>query len=154
MLGTQPQPFFRLLDELHQLIDDQHLLLAHQNIVVQHGHTPFGKYQNEMTGFAFLEHSEYYNYIKQADIIITHGGAGSIFDALAEHKKIIALPRLAIFHEHVDNHQQELTKKLFEEEYIISQQFLAESFNMYQTFDFKSYQSKVKEVITSIAEYI
>ena len=43
--------------------------------------------------------------IEKADLIITHGGVGSIVTALKMHKKVIAVPRLSGFYEHVNDHQ-------------------------------------------------
>jgi len=42
-------------------------------------------------------------------LVITHGGTGSIIGALNRGKKVIAVPRLSCFGEHVDDHQKEIT---------------------------------------------
>ncbi len=49
---------------------------------------------------------------KEARIIITHGGAGSIIFALQFRKPTIVVPRLKRYGEHINDHQLELTKKL------------------------------------------
>ena len=47
--------------------------------------------------------------ISQSDLVITHGGFGTIMDALAMQKKIIAVPRRADLGECLDN-QAELVR--------------------------------------------
>lgn len=47
----------------------------------------------------------------KADIVITHGGTGAIIGAVKKGKKVIAVPRLAKYGEHVDDHQLQLVKQ-------------------------------------------
>jgi UDP-N-acetylglucosamine transferase subunit ALG13 len=42
---------------------------------------------------------------KEADIIVSHAGMGTIISALQHSKPIIVMPRLAQFHEHRNDHQ-------------------------------------------------
>jgi beta-1,4-N-acetylglucosaminyltransferase len=44
--------------------------------------------------------------IQQSDIIITHGGAGTVFQLLEMNKKIIVVPNL----DRIDNHQLDLAE--------------------------------------------
>lgn len=44
----------------------------------------------------------------KAEIVITHGGTGAIIGAVKKGKKVIAVPRLARYGEHVDDHQLQL----------------------------------------------
>ena len=55
---------------------------------------------------------EMHNYVKQANIVITHGGPGSIFLPLQYKKIPIVVPRQKEYEEHVDNHQVLFTKRL------------------------------------------
>ena len=50
---------------------------------------------------------------KEADLIISHAGMGTIISALANGKPIIVMPRLAANHEHRNDHQL-ATAKSFE----------------------------------------
>ncbi len=50
--------------------------------------------------------------INEADIIITHGGAGCIADALEKNKQVIVVPRLKKYKEHNNDHQLELASVL------------------------------------------
>ena len=55
--------------------------------------------------FDFIPIEDFNNLIEQADLIITHGGVGSIINSIKTGKKVISVPRLAEFHEHINNHQ-------------------------------------------------
>ena len=46
--------------------------------------------------------------IEKSDIIITHGGTGVIINSIKKGKKVIAIPRLSKYKEHVDDHQIQL----------------------------------------------
>lgn len=48
---------------------------------------------------------EFTNYIDEADIIITHAGAGTVFELLEKQKKCIIVPN----YERIDKHQSDLT---------------------------------------------
>ncbi|MDI6654714.1 MAG: glycosyltransferase, partial [Candidatus Hydrothermarchaeota archaeon] len=56
---------------------------------------------------------------KEARIVISHGGAGSIIFALRSGKPVVVVPRLKKFDEHVNDHQLELAKQLEREGKII-----------------------------------
>jgi beta-1,4-N-acetylglucosaminyltransferase len=56
------------------------------------------------------------NEIRSADLVICHGGAGTLFNLLELNKKIIAVPNL----ERKDKHQTDLIDTLSEGNHIIS----------------------------------
>ena len=111
-LGTQKQSFERLLDEVENC-----RILDNEEIVAQVGYT---KYTSEkIKVIDFLEPEEFNRYIERSDFVITHGGVGSIFSAILKGKKVIAMPRLKKYNEHVDDHQIEICRKLATLDYII-----------------------------------
>lgn len=120
MVGTQKQDFsriFRLVENAEVLKDEM--------IVAQSGYT---KYDFKRTkAYEFMSHDELVNNIKKADIIICHGGVGTIFDSLYENKKILAVPRLAKYGEHINDHQIEICEALSSEGYI---EYLSENDNI------------------------
>ena len=100
MLGTQNNSFHRLLEEIDNLIDKK---IIDQKVIVQAGYT---KYQSKnMQIVDFMSKEELEKLQEQADLIITHGGVGSIVSSLKKEKKVIAIPRLHEYNEHVNNHQ-------------------------------------------------
>ena len=56
-----------------------------------------------------LDFSTIRSTLHQADIVVCHGGTGSLVTALEAGCKVIAIPRLFERGEHYDNHQKEIT---------------------------------------------
>lgn len=110
-LGTQDQKFYRLLDALeNSKVKDK--------IIVQAGGS--SDYQSKkMEIFRFIDYKEMEKYIDDADLIITHGGTGSIIMPLQKGKKVIACARLEKYGEHINDHQKELVSVFAEEGYIL-----------------------------------
>lgn len=69
--------------------------------------------------FDLISQETFSDYMQKADIIITHGGVGSIVTALNFEKKVIAAPRLAQFGEHVNDHQLQIIKCFEQKNYIL-----------------------------------
>lgn len=109
-LGTQHQEFTRLLDYIEKSkIKDE--------IIVQAGYTKYKSKKMKM--FDFIDYDKMAEYIRDADLIITHGGTGSITGPLKDGKRVIACARLAKYGEHVDNHQTEIVDVFADEGYIL-----------------------------------
>lgn len=109
-LGTQIEPFTRLLDYVeNSKINDE--------IIVQAGHTKYDS--KKMKIFDFIDYKKMEKLVDEADLIITHGGTGSILGPLRKGKKIIACARKAEYGEHVDNHQAELVSIFSSDGYIL-----------------------------------
>lgn len=112
-LGTQDKEFTRLLKELDRLIDKG---IIKEEVIVQAGYT---KYKSDnMTIFDYVSKDEMADYIEKANLIITHGGVGSIVDSIKNNKKVIAVPRLSKYNEHTNDHQLEVLKELSSNNYI------------------------------------
>ncbi len=109
-LGTQKQSFKRLLEKIeNSKVEDE--------IIVQAGYTEFNS--KKMKIIDFINYAEMEKLVDKADLIITHGGTGSILGPLKKNKKVIACARLAKYGEHVDNHQEELVSIFAKEGYIL-----------------------------------
>ena len=116
-LGTQDKNFVRLLEKIDQLINNG---LIKDKIIVQAG---FTKYNSEnMEIFDLIPQDEFNDLMDKADIIITHGGVGNIISALEKNKKVIAVPRLAKYGEHINDHQTQIIAKFNALGYIIGLQ--------------------------------
>jgi UDP-N-acetylglucosamine transferase subunit ALG13 len=57
-----------------------------------------------------LPFEEIQRLLKDADIVVCHGGTGSLITALREGCRVISMPRLFELGEHYDNHQAEITE--------------------------------------------
>ena len=55
----------------------------------------------------------------EATLIITHGGVGSIVSALKKNKKVIVVPRLKKYNEHIDDHQLEIVEEFKKRKHIL-----------------------------------
>ena len=114
LLGTQNNSFHRLLEEVEKNIDNGNIK---EQVIVQKGYTKFES--EKMTLYNQMPLDEINCLIDRADLIITHGGVGSIITAIEKNKKVIAIPRLKKYKEHVNDHQLDIIKSFDEKGYII-----------------------------------
>ena len=147
-LGTQKQQFSRLLDYIKKSkIKDE--------IIVQNGHTKYISKKMKMINFVNYENIE--KLIDKSDIIITHGGTGSIIEPLKKGKKIIACARLKKFNEHIDDHQEQLVNSFSEAGYILKldeKTKLDDIIKSIEKFTPKKYKSNTKKFIKKLEEEI
>ena len=101
-VGTHHQPFGRLLDGLGAL--------PGESLVVQHGCGPAPP--AVAYAVAFMPFDEMLRYFESCELVITHAGVGSIVAATRAGHVPIVVPRLKRFGEHVDDHQEQLTRAL------------------------------------------
>ena len=152
-LGTQDKKFYRLLEELDKLIDNGSIK---EKVVVQAGYS--ADYQtNNMEIFDLIPMDEFDKLIAECDILITHGGVGSIITGLKNNKKVIAAARLKKYGEHTNDHQLQIIENFAKEGYIIS----LDNFNdlekilkSIKKFKPKKYKSNTKKFIKLIEKRI
>ena len=114
-LGTNDKSFKRLLDAFEREIE---LGNIKDKVVVQAG---FTKYRSKkMKIIDLMSIDEFTKYVKECDLLVTHGGVGTILDGLKLGKKIIAFPRLSKYKEHVNDHQIEIINEYYKEGYILT----------------------------------
>lgn len=101
-MGTS-DPFERLLRAADRLPRDE-------GLVVQCGTSPFRL--SEARCFDFLPFEDILELMRDARVIVTHAGVGSIMAARAVGKRPIVVPRLRRFGEAVDDHQVGLGRRL------------------------------------------
>ena len=114
MLGTQNNSFHRLLEKIDELIEKG---IIKEEVIVQAGYTKYES--NKMKIIDFTSREELEKLEQKANFIITHGGVGSIITSLEKGKKVIAVPRLHKYGEHVNDHQKEIIEKFNKSGYII-----------------------------------
>lgn len=113
LLGTQNNNFKRLLLEISNCINNG---IIKDSVIVQAGYTAFKS--SNMKIFDFISKDKMDSLISSADLIITHGGVGSILQGIKSGKKIIAVPRLKEYGEHVNNHQVQIIENFNNNGYI------------------------------------
>ena len=114
-LGTQDKQFYRLLQAIDKQIENK---VIKDKVVVQAGISSDYK-SNNMEIFDLIPMNEFDKLIAECDILITHGGVGSIISGLKNNKKVIAAARLKEFHEHVNDHQLQIIDNFTKAGYII-----------------------------------
>lgn len=97
-------PFNRLVDTVAALKSEGAIT---QRVIVQTGiggHAPEGVEVSETLPFDQVQ-----AILRDARIVVCHGGTGSIITALRQGCHVIAMPRLSQLGEHYDDHQAEIT---------------------------------------------
>ena len=152
ILGTQDKKFTRLLIEIDRLIDKR---VIQDKVIVQAGYTSDYESSN-MKIFDLINKDEFDKIIKDTDLLITHGGVGAILTGLKYGKKIIAIPRLKKYKEHVNDHQIQIVENFNAEGYIIGSDIdnLEENILKINDFKPKKYQSNKKKMISLVKELI
>lgn len=152
-LGTQDYPFERLLKQI-----DKEILKGNikEKVIVQSGYT---KYKSKnMTIFDLITNEKLNDLMKEANLIITHGGVGSIINALKNKKVIIAAARLKKYHEVTNDHQKQIIKRLAEQGYILELKNFNKLGNLikeskkFKPRKFNSNTSKMTKLITDYIE--
>ncbi len=152
-LGTQDKSFERLLKQIDKLVAQK---IIKDKIIVQAGYT---KYESKnMEIFALIEPDKLEKLIKKCDVLITHGGVGSIMSGIFNHKKVIAIPRLAKYNEHTNDHQLEIIKSFADLGYIKGCTNLKDLGNIiadlksFKPQKFKSNNKQFKNIITDFID--
>lgn len=105
-LGSQKFQFNRLLKKIDQLIKSQ---IIKDEVFAQVGYSDYQPINYNYK--TFLDREEFQNFMKNSSLVITHGGTGAIITAVKAGKKVIAIPRLSQYGEHVDDHQLQLLEQ-------------------------------------------
>lgn len=151
-LGSQKFQFNRLLKAVDELVERGKIK---EEVFAQIGYSDYQpvnyKYKK------FLDRDEFASMEGKADIVITHGGTGAIIGAVKKGKKVIAVPRLAKYSEHVDDHQIQLIEQFKGQNLICGLDDateLEEGLKFVKEHEFDAYQSNTKTIIDSIERFI
>ena len=152
ILGTQDKQFPRILKAIDDLIEKGTIK---DRVVVQAGQTKYESNNMEILGL--LPEPEFNKLMDEADLIITHGGAGTILSAIKKGKRVIACARLAKYKEHHNDHQKQIIKEFSEEGYILE----LKDFNKLdvmieksKNFKPKKFTSNTKNMVKLLDNYI
>lgn len=151
-VGSQKFQFNRLLIEIDKLIENKSIT---EKVFAQIGVSEYIPKNYEYTDFTTQD--EFSKKIDEANLIITHGGTGVIVNALKKGKKVIAIPRLSKYGEHVDDHQIQLIKEFEEMNFIEPVYEIDELSNAIQEFKEKRYNiyvSNTDKIIENIEKFI
>ena len=151
-LGTQDKPFKRLLLAIQKEIDNGNIK---DEVVVQAGCTKFESKQMKI--FDLIPTDEFSKLVEKCDILITHGGVGSIITGLKNNKKVIGAARLKKFGEHTNDHQLQILENFDQEKYIIylkDLDKLNDALKKAKSFKPRKYPSNTHSMIDLLVDYI
>ncbi|MCK4951683.1 MAG: hypothetical protein KAS48_07680 [Gammaproteobacteria bacterium] len=109
-VGLHEQQFNRIVELVDNCSCDEKL--------IQYGYSTY-KPKNSRAQ-QFMDMQEIRDAMEKAEVIVTHGGTGSIINALSLGKKPIVAPRYKRYGEHVDDHQDEIVMELSRRGVILS----------------------------------
>ena len=112
-VGTQKFQMDRLIRTIDALAG-----CSKEQFFVQSGHSEYVPKYCEYS--PFLDRDTMNKKVDQCSLVICHAGVGSILLGLKKGKKVIVVPRLEKFGEHVDDHQVEIAKSFANAGYIKS----------------------------------
>lgn len=151
-VGSQKFQFNRLLKEIDNLIEKEKI---QEEVFAQIGVSDYKprnyKYKE------FITQDEFNCCIDKADIVITHAGTGVIINAIKRNKKVIGVPRLSKYGEHVDDHQIQLIREFTDMNFISAvydTSELEEIIEEIRTKKFNQYKSNTDVLINDINEFI
>lgn len=152
ILGSQKFQFNRLLRQVDKLIEKGSIT---SKVIAQIGYSDY--IPKNYSFKEFFDKDEFTEIVNKSDIIITHGGTGSIITSIKKGKKVIGIPRDVKYGEHVDNHQYEIIEqfsnlKLIYGIYKIED--LENALKEITNFEFKKYKSNTNKFIQTLDEYI
>ena len=151
-LGSQKFQFNRLLIEIDRLVEEGKIT---EEVFAQTGYSDYEPQNYEYKNF--LDRDDFANIMGKCDKVITHGGTGAIIGAVKQGKKVIAVPRLAKYGEHVDNHQLQIIEQFTEMNFVKGINEICELEKCLVDIDnleFNSYVSNTKNILKSIESFI
>lgn len=152
-LGTQDKKFYRLIKEVDRLIEQGKIK---EEVIVQAGSSSNYK-TDRMKVLDLLPMDEFQKALDDCDLLITHGGVGTILKGLNKNKKIIAVPRLKKFKEHVNDHQIQIVNNFSDEGYILKVENINTLYDVIEyskVFKPKKYKSNNKKFIENLSKEI
>lgn len=151
-LGSQKFQFNRLLKEIDRLIECGKIT---EKVFAQIG---YSDYEPKNYSYkSFLDRAEFVDIMGKCDKVITHGGTGAIIGAVKQGKKVIAVPRLAKYGEHVDDHQLQIIDQFKEMNLIAGLDYIENlqiEIDEIEKKSFKKYKSNTNQIIASIVDFI
>lgn len=151
-VGSQKFPFDRLLKQVDRIVENR---VITEKVIVQTGHSRYAPRFCRCR--AFYGREEFSALLERCDVLITHGGAGTMVEAAKRGKKTVAVPRLARYGEHVDDHQLELTRRFHRMNLVhacLDLDQLPEALRTVRAHSYDTYPSNTEAFIASLEDFI
>lgn len=151
MQGCNFTRLFKILDELCEegVIEGDEMIAqcGYDNYVSQYYKT-----------FDMIPDDQFKRLIEDADLVICHGGTGTVTSCLKKNKKVVLFPRLSQFNEHYDDHQLDICKNFRDAGYVMCAKTKEELKNCIKDLDtfqpklFRSQNSYINQLIINFIE--
>lgn len=149
-LGTQKFQMDRLIravDELAQKVSEE--------IFVQSGNSTYEP--QHCLSQNFVDAQEFQRMIEECSVLITHSGVGTIMRGIGAGKPVVVVPRLAKYHEHVDDHQVQIAEAFASKGCVLYCTDLAkleETVQVARTYSFSPYHAPKSNVEDIILDFL
>ncbi|MCD8110784.1 MAG: glycosyl transferase [Clostridiales bacterium] len=150
--GTQKFQMNRLLIEVDNLVGAG---IIDADVYAQSGNSTY-----KPTGYnyaPFLTKQKFDEKIDECELLITHGGVGTIVSGLKHNKAIIVVPRLKKYKEHVDDHQLQIADSFAKLGYILKceeMENLPAAIEKAKSYKFGTYKSDRGKMLKYLDRYI
>ncbi len=151
-VGSQKFQFDRLLKAVDDLIEKG---VIQDEVFAQTGASTYTPEHYESKNF--LNREEFQDVMGRSSIVITHGGTGAIIGALKQGKKVVAVPRLKKYNEHVDDHQVQLIEQFTEGNLItgcMDTEKLGQALEEMEAKTFHTYRSNTQRYLLELSKII
>lgn len=151
-VGSQKFQFNRLLEKVDELIDKGKIT---DKVFAQIGVSDYKPKNYKYIDF--MSQNEFDKKIEEADLIITHAGTGVIVNSVKKGKKVIGVPRLSKYGEHVDDHQIQLIDEFSKLNFIEScndVDSLDKAIENVKVKKYDKYVSNTEKIIKNIEKFI
>lgn len=150
--GSQKFQFNRLLQKIDRLIEEGAI---REEVFAQIGESDYLPKHYEYC--RFLDRESFAGKLRECRMVITHGGTGVIISAVKQGKKVIAVPRLSSYGEHVDDHQVQLLKEFDGMNLICAcydSERLGDCIRDSENKEFSGYHSNTRRILTDIENFL
>ena len=142
-VGTQKFQMNRLMKQVEELAQKR----PDERIVIQYGNCTYIPKNCET--YQFMDRPQFEKCVAECDVLITHGGVGTIMSGIRARKPVVVVPRLRQYGEHVDDHQLEAARALREHKCLVicmNIEFLDYIVSNIANYVFSKYEEPVKKV--------
>lgn len=149
-LGTQRFQMNRLIEAMDQIAVE-----LSEDVFIQTGNSTYLPKHCQHKDFVDAEVLQ--KMISDCSVLVTHAGVGTIMRGISEKKPVVVVPRLAVYQEHVDDHQVQIAEAFAAKQCVLQcndLEQLAFVIEKAKTFAFQPYRAPESKIENIILEYI
>ncbi len=150
-VGTQKFQMNRLMKQIELMAES----MPDERFVIQYGNCTYIPKNCET--YQFMDRPQFEQCVSECDVLITHGGVGTIMSGIRAGKPVVVVPRLRQYGEHVDDHQIEAARALKEHKCLVicmNTEFLGYIISHISEYVFNRYEEPEKKVEDLVLGFI